>query len=191
MRRAGLLLIVTFLLLPETYPPTLREWKAAGAPPASTPAALAHPPLAQQSANVLETLATSPHSSTSASTSRSAPTSSRHSRGRSCMLVEEPIVVCFLAYLTLVYIVLFGSLVACVITRASFFDLVADDLIAATHSSSSPTTSPPASSAPPSSPSPSESSSAARAPHSCCGTTDADSSRRGRRAWTRSSRKSG
>ncbi|KAJ8295711.1 putative efflux pump kojT [Rhodotorula toruloides] len=26
---AGLLLIVTFLLLPETYPPTLREWKAA------------------------------------------------------------------------------------------------------------------------------------------------------------------
>lgn len=30
MRRAGLLLIVTFLLLPETYPPTLLGWKAAG-----------------------------------------------------------------------------------------------------------------------------------------------------------------
>ncbi|BGP23112.1 MFS transporter [Rhodotorula toruloides] len=91
---AGLLLVVMFLLLPETYPPTLLGWKAAAMRDRTRDprylTALEHK--RQQipyHVDFLKTLA-----------------------GPFVMLVEEPIVVCFLAYLTLVYIVLFGSLVA-------------------------------------------------------------------------------
>ncbi|BGP30408.1 hypothetical protein JCM10296v2_002162 [Rhodotorula toruloides] len=91
---AGLLFAITFLLLPETYPPTLLGWKAAAIRARTrNPRYLTALELKRQHipyhVDFFETL------------------------GRPfVMLVAEPIIVCFLAYLTLVYIVLFGSLVA-------------------------------------------------------------------------------
>ncbi|PRQ69906.1 Major facilitator superfamily domain-containing protein [Rhodotorula toruloides] len=91
---AGLLFIVTFLLLPETYPPTLLGWKAAAIRECTrNPRYLTALEHKRQHipyrVDFVKTLARP-----------------------FVMLVQEPIVLCFLAYLTLVYIVLFGSLVA-------------------------------------------------------------------------------
>ncbi|GAA5921347.1 hypothetical protein JCM3775_003004 [Rhodotorula graminis] len=89
---AAVLLVISFALLPETYPPTLLAFKAAAIRRRTRSSAYLTPlELARRE------------------------TSFAHEFRRTLarpfvMLTREPIVVCFCAYLTLVFIILFGNL---------------------------------------------------------------------------------
>ncbi|KPV76631.1 uncharacterized protein RHOBADRAFT_52611 [Rhodotorula graminis WP1] len=89
---AAVLLVISFALLPETYPPTLLAFKAAAIRRRTRSSAYLTPlELARRE------------------------TSFAHDFRRTLarpfvMLAREPIVVCFCAYLTLVFIILFGNL---------------------------------------------------------------------------------
>ncbi|BGP38291.1 hypothetical protein JCM10449v2_002222 [Rhodotorula kratochvilovae] len=89
---AAVLLVVSFLLLPETYPPTLLALKAAAIRRRSRSAAYLTP-LEQTRRQI------------------SFAHDFRLTLARPfAMLAREPIVVCFCAYLTLVFIIMFGNL---------------------------------------------------------------------------------
>ncbi|GAA5918868.1 hypothetical protein JCM8208_001882, partial [Rhodotorula glutinis] len=89
---AAVLLVVSFALLPETYPPTLLALKAAAIRRRTrSPAYLTPLELARRDTSFARDF--------------------RRTLGRPfVMLAREPIVVCFCAYLTLVFIILFGNL---------------------------------------------------------------------------------
>ncbi|CDR38737.1 hypothetical protein NBRC10512_003761 [Rhodotorula toruloides] len=109
---AGSLLVITFLLLPETYPPTLLGWKAADTQTALLTRCARSPP---SRTAIRERTRDSRYLTALEHKRQHIPYRVDFLKTLArpfVMLVEEPIVVCFLAYLTLVYIVLFGSLVA-------------------------------------------------------------------------------